>query len=172
MKNFLLKSINKIIFFSFVFVLFAPVLSFAQNSDDAPIKRGGFQIVPKCQGLVVGNQGPVQPKKIGTDSSGSAQYECTWGDLLNLGRRIMLFLIYFCFSLAILSFTWAGFLYVTAFGQMGKIEQAHQIFSKVVTGLILVFAGWLIVATILKTLGVDSAFSLVDFGGVKEFKQP
>ncbi len=150
----------------------------AQNTD--PIKKDGFQIVPKCKGnptieTVKGPDGTTSemlrpPKNIGTESN--PQYECGWYDLLELGRRIMLFMLYISLSLAVFSMTYAGFLYVTAFGEMGKVEKAHGIFTTVVTGLLFVFGGWLIIATILKTLGVKEAFSFLDLGGVAELKDP
>jgi hypothetical protein len=163
----------------FVFSPFFTFKALAQNTD--PIKKEGFQIVPKCKGYptvktVVGPDGTksevssAQP--IGTNPDGSPQYECGWYDLIELGRRVMLFLLYISLSLAVFSMTYAGFLYVTSFGDMGKVEKAHSIFTTVVTGLLFVFGGWLIIATILKTLGVENAFSFLDLGGVSELKDP
>lgn len=182
MKYFLNKIIKYTIGLSLLtFFVCAPVFVMkvsAQNTD--PIKKEGFQIVPKCKGTpvietVTGPDGTTSdmlrpPKNIGTEAN--PQYECGWYDLVELGRRVMLFLLYISLSLAVFSMTYAGFLYVTSFGDMGKVEKAHGIFTTVITGLLFVFGGWLIIATILKTLGVNNAFSFLDLGGVTEFKDP
>lgn len=121
-------------------------------------ESGGFQIVPEC-GTTKAVQGPTQ----NGSGLGTSFDECGWYDLLELVRRIMAFMMWLSASIAVLSFAYAGFLYLTAFGEMGKVEQAHGIFSKVTIGFLFVFLGWLIVATILQTLGVKEAFSLVNF---------
>ena len=141
------------IFASLLFGSFASLPVNAQTQggyDNNPVTDPtGYQIVPKtCVGT--------------TENPG----ECGWFDLLQLARNIMAFLFWLSASIAVLSFAYAGFLYLTAFGEMGKVEQAHGIFSKVIVGFLFVFLAWLIVATILKTMGVDKAFSLVDFGRV------
>lgn len=54
--------------------------------------------------------------------------------------------------LATLSFTYAGWLYLTSQGDTGKIQQAHKIFLRVLQGFIFMGVAYLIVITILNTI--------------------
>lgn len=103
-----------------------------------------FQIVPKC--------------------AENGNVSCGWTELLQLVRNIMSLLLFLSASIAVLAFIYAGFLYLTAFGDMGKVEQAHGIFSKVIIGFLFVFLGWLIVFTILKVVGIEEGFYLINIG--------
>jgi len=87
--------------------------------------------------------------------------ECDWNDFLQLMSRIMKYIIFISASISVLMFAYAGFLYLTAFGEMGKVEQAHKIFSTTITGVIIIMLAWLIVATILKGLQVAPEFSIL-----------
>lgn len=102
--------------------------------------------------------------------------ECGWDDLVRLGGNILNFIIYISAFLAVLAFCYAGFLYMTAFGNMGKVEEAHKIFGSAIVGVFFVLAGWLIVATILKILvsdGGDKAGinTVIEFKGVDTIGQ-
>ena len=103
----------------------------------------------------------------GTKSSST--YDCDWSKLIILANNIVTFLVWLSMFLAILAFCYAGFLYMTAFGEMGKIEQAHGIFKSTMVGLFFVLCGWLIIATILKVLVVgDNANigSIINFSNI------
>lgn len=135
--------------FLIAFFSFSPIELVAQSNNDVESK--GFQIVPtNC----VGGQSTGQTKDLGG---------CGWEDLVTLINTIINFLVYISASLAAIAFAYAGFLYMTAFGQSGKIEQAHGIFTKTLTGIFFVLCGYLLVALILKSLGVDANFSLITF---------
>ena len=105
------------------------------------------------------------------DSGGSK--ECGWADLIILANNIVRFLVFFSVILATMAFCYAGFLYITAFGESGKIEQAHTIFKSALIGVFFVLCGWLIIATILKVLIGDVSNDetginkIVPFQGVK-----
>lgn len=136
-------------FFSFSLAIAANEttnLNLSSEYNDNPSTNSNFQIVPKCA------------------ENGSVK--CGWTELLQLVRNIMSLLLFLSASIAVLSFMYAGFLYLTAFGDMGKVEQAHSIFSKVMIGFLFVFLGWLIVATILKIMGVEEGFYLLNTGQV------
>jgi hypothetical protein len=125
-----------------------------EGSDD-PTKEN-FQLVPSsCFGS---KQAASQDIK----NAGG----CGWKDLIFLINTAIKFMVFIAASLSAIAFAYAGFLYMTAFGQSGKIEQAHGIFSKTITGIFFVLIGWLLVATILKVLGVPNAFSLLNMTGV------
>ena len=131
----------------------APVAHAADPIKDNPASKPGFQLVP-C----------------GSSASGSSA-ECDWAQLIALANRVVNFLVVISVSLAVMAFCYAGFLYITAFGESGKIEQAHTIFKSTLIGVFFVLCGWLIVATILRVL-VDNTDptkiqSIVPFQGVK-----
>lgn len=147
-----------ILFLLFVFA-FVPS-AFAATSlelgsvggDDYIGTDGANQIVPECRG-----------------ENGNG--ECGWEDLVELAKRILNFVVYFSGILAVMAFCYAGFLYMTAFGNMGKVEEAHKIFGSAIIGVFFILAGWLIVATILKILVGDKdeagIETIIDFKGVK-----
>jgi len=60
---------------------------------------------------------------------------------------------------AILLFSYAGFLYVTAQGNTTKISTAHGIFIKVLGGFIIMLSAWFIVYQILDWLTGKTGFS-------------
>lgn len=105
-----------------------------------------------------------------SDCGNSGQRECGWGDMLSFINRIIKFIIYFSSTLAVLAFCYAGFLYLTAFGEMGKVEEAHNIFRTTIIGMIIIMLAWLIVATIIKSLGVKQDFTILDTGNVETVK--
>lgn len=93
--------------------------------------------------------------------------ECDWTQLIVLANNVVKFLVYLAATLVVIAFCYAGFLYMTAFGEMSKIEQAHGIFKSAIVGLFFVICGWLIIATILKVLDVkDTVVDTVDFSSV------
>lgn len=62
------------------------------------------------------------------------------------------FLIYVSVPLATVAIAYAGVIYMTAAGEPGKISKAHEIFRLIVTGLVIMFAAWIIVHTIVAGL--------------------
>lgn len=76
--------------------------------------------------------------------------DCDACMLVTLANNILKFLIAFSVFAAIIAFTWAGFLMVTAAGNEGQITKAKNTFSVVAIGLIIVLASWLIVDTVLR----------------------
>lgn len=110
--------------------------------------QSGFSLVSNC----------IDGKVI----SGSSEMECGWKDLVTLAKNIMYYLIFIGTTLAALSLAYAGFMYATSAGNSGKIEKAHHIFTTVAIGLLFLWGGWLLVATLMSTLGVKSEYSLVN----------
>jgi membrane-associated protease RseP (regulator of RpoE activity) len=140
------KALGIIFVISFVFggVMLVPLVSFGASDDPT---SSDFQLVPACE---------------------SSTGECGWSDLLALISNIMKFLIYISVSIGVLACAYAGFLYITAFGESGKIEQAHKIFSSAITGFLIILLAWLVVATLLKVLDLSSEeFSILDYSGVQ-----
>lgn len=145
-------SVNKFLFFGLVLIVsaFTPAFSLAQAAP-------GYN--PATDSLVAPKQGNCPP-------------DCGWKELMNLFKRLIDFSLFMAASFAVIGFAYAGFLYLTAFGDMGKVEQAHHMFGTIMTGVFIVLCGWLLVATILKTLGVKDSFSLIDLSKVQILQTP
>lgn len=58
--------------------------------------------------------------------------------------------------LAAMFFMYAGWLYISSAGDTAKIERAHKIFKDVGWGFLLLLTAWLIVVTILESLGAKT----------------
>ena len=109
---------------------------------------GGTFLVP----LSVSAQGLVPcGTQVSTDGS-TITNACKFTDLLTLVTNITNFLIIIGTSVATLAFGYAGFLMMTAHGEMGKIEEAKAIFGKVIVGFLFMLSAWLIVHAIEATL--------------------
>ncbi len=106
--------------------------------------QGAGGIVPDCQ---------------------NADGGCTWGDFILLINKFIDFLFYIAGALAAISFAYAGFLYLTSMGSPEQIKKAKSIFGKVVLGLIIALAAWLIVKVILSAVGLKQGqgYSLLGF---------
>lgn len=117
--------------------VFLPMRIHAQYiGSDNPRDTGdnGFQLVP-CDGVVV---------------------PCDFNALMKLLNRAMNFILYMSIPLAAISISYAGYLYISAAGDTGKIETAHKMFGKIIWGFVFVLAGWLIVYSIMSMLlGAD-----------------
>ena len=120
---------------------FVPVITFAQNTGLVP-----------CGTKDINGDGMIK------DLPGAEKEECQFNDLLKLVSNIVDFLIITGTAVAALSFGYAGFLMMTANGEMGKIEEAKAIFGKVMTGFIIMLSAWLIVYAI-ESAFLDSSFT-------------
>lgn len=136
-----------------LFVIMIILFPFSARSQSQNVTSENFQIVPvDCHSV------SADGKSLTKDLGG-----CGWEDLLTLIGNIMKFAVYISASLSAIAFAYAGFLYMTAFGQSGKIEQAHGIFTKTLIGIFFVLCSYLLVALVLKSLGVNANFSLINF---------
>jgi len=88
--------------------------------------------------------------------------DCDFNAFLSLIQRLMKFLIFISIPIATLLFSYAGFLYVTAGGNTGKIQKAHDIFKDVAVGFLIVLSAWLIVNTIVSPLISDNYETLLE----------
>ena len=82
----------------------------------------------------------------------NAAQNCGICDLAQLAQNVLNAGIYIVIFLSAVLFSWAGWKYVTAGGNVGKATQAREIFTNVLVGLIIILAGWLVVDTLMKTL--------------------
>lgn len=79
--------------------------------------------------------------------------QCNWQEFLNTVDRVKNYAFQIVVVLSVIFIAIAGFYYLTAGDNAGKRETAKSIIQNVVIGFFLAAAGWLIVRTILKTLG-------------------
>lgn len=127
----LINNMPKVLTISlFVLIALFPAASFADYVGSDSPKDTGFQLVP-CDGVLI---------------------PCDFNALMTLFNRFINFILYVSIPLAAISFSYAGYLYLSAAGNTGKIEEAHGIFIKVLWGFVFVLSAWLIVYTINKAL--------------------
>lgn len=84
--------------------------------------------------------------------------DCDLCHLVSLGQNVINFLVYITTFVAVILFVYAGFLMVTAGGDMGQISRARSIFTTVAIGFIIALAAWLIIDTVMKTLFNEGAY--------------
>ncbi len=135
-------------FFAATVVLAAPV-----GQANADVVPGGRVLVPFVPDECYGK--PTQ------GSGGVIQTNCGWEQLMQLGQNVINNAIVLAAIAAVISIAFAGYLLLTSEGDSGAIGRAKGILWNVVIGIALTMAAWLLVNTILKWLGVDSAFSLL-----------
>ena len=88
---------------------------------------------------------------------------CDMDDVLTIvGNFINFVLLFIAMPLAACVLMYAGFLMMTAAGNMSKIEEAKKIFKYVLIGLIVAFAAWLMVEALMKGLSVKDEFWLLE----------
>lgn len=95
------------------------------------------------------------------DASGNIKVTCGWEQLMKMGQNIIRNAIYLAAMAAVVSMVYAGYLYMTSGDNAGARKTANGIFGNVIKGIFFTMAAWLLVATILKFLGVDNAYSLL-----------
>ena len=78
--------------------------------------------------------------------------DCGFVNLVNLAQAIIDFIIVISIPISAGLFIYAGFLYVTAVNDSGKVSQAKLIFKTVAIGFTIILSGWLIVYAIITGL--------------------
>lgn len=135
----MLSHSNKILFVVFASIFFLALPVFSAESPQEP----GYLIF--CDPAVDPN-------------------DCDFNDLVELGVRIINFLIIMSTALVAISFVWAGFLYLTSAGDEGQAKKAKSIFTKAGIGFVVVLSAWLIVNTIVSALLLPGqGFTLIGF---------
>ena len=85
---------------------------------------------------------------------------CGFSHLMIMINGIIYFLLFnVAIPVAAILFAYAGFMFMTAAGNEGKISKAKEIFGAVLYGLLIAFLAWLIVNTVLTALGLNSDYS-------------
>lgn len=90
--------------------------------------------------------------------SGTDNDPCTFNKLMTLINKVISFLIFtLALPLAAIAFAYAGFLFLTSGGNTENRSKAKGIFTTVFLGLIAAMAAWLIMYTIISSLGVPTS---------------
>ncbi len=120
-------------------MVFFPAVLNAQNNGTGATEGTGLVI--KCQDggsiLKDANGNPVGDEK-----------ECGYYDLVRQVNRIVFYLFMFSIPLTAISFSYAGFIMLTAGGNSGAISRAKGIFYKVLTGFLFMLIAWVLVKLI------------------------
>ncbi|MCA9352712.1 hypothetical protein KC901_00850 [Patescibacteria group bacterium] len=80
---------------------------------------------------------------------------CGFTDAIRLITRVVEYIFILVIPIAAIVFAYAGFLYLTSGGDPGKRSAARRAMTNVVIGIVIVMAAWLVVRTIVISLGVD-----------------
>lgn len=137
-----MNNYRKTFIFSLIFTLTIMCAAPAVTLADDPLVPCGTETYPYT--TTVGGkevETKVGDKKVG----GTVKNPCGFGDFITLVNNITNFLIILGASFSAVAFGYAGFLMMTAAGEMGKIEEAKAIFGKVVVGFLFMLSAWLIV---------------------------
>lgn len=80
---------------------------------------------------------------------------CKFQDAIKTAEGLVKWIIQIGAVIGAVMFAYAGFLYMTAQGDTGKIGKAHAIFLSVIVGLVVMLAAWLLIELVVNTLVKD-----------------
>ncbi|MDH5442190.1 MAG: pilin [Candidatus Nomurabacteria bacterium] len=96
--------------------------------------------------------------------AGTGSVACGFSTLLETISRIINFILFtLATPLFTILFIYAGVMYMSSGGNETKRTQAKTIIRNVVIGYVIAIAAWLIVATLLRSLGVEGTYVLLNF---------
>lgn len=78
--------------------------------------------------------------------------ECGFTHLLMLVKRVLDWIVMISFPIAVITFSWAGFVLLTSGGNSAKKDDAKKMLWSVIKGFAFILAAWLIVRTIVNVL--------------------
>jgi hypothetical protein len=122
----------------------------AQAQVQPVLMRGGLtSIIPCTIANSKEDPSPTAPSGLNCNS---------WDDFLGVIQFFISSAMKIAVLLATVSFAYAGWLYLTSNGDMGKVKSAHDIFLKVLKGFIFMGLAWLIVKFLLTAIA-DPTYS-------------
>ena len=128
--------------------LFGFIFAFALILLPATVPLMAAGIVPNC------NTGTINK------TTGNYDNTCDFNSLILLINNVIKFLLMDIaapFIAIIIIYT--GYLYMTAGGNAGQTEKAKHILRNVVIGYIIALGAWIIINTIITSLGLDSSIN-------------
>lgn len=84
---------------------------------------------------------------------------CGLADAIILIQRLIEYIFILILPIAAIVFVYVGYLFLTSGGNADKRSKAKKAMLSLVIGIVIIMAAWLIVKTILQTLGVDTSIS-------------
>jgi uncharacterized membrane protein len=82
--------------------------------------------------------------------------DCSFEDLVAAALKLVNWGTIFALEFSVIVLAYAGFKYMTSDGNPGKRSEATGMLLKVVIGIVIIVAAWLIVNVIVTTLGVNT----------------
>ena len=83
------------------------------------------------------------------------QPDCTWGALMALVQTVFTFALkYIAIPVAVIMILFGGITMATSAGNEGKFKKGREIITATFIGLVIVFAAWLIINTVVNFLGI------------------
>lgn len=136
MKTKFLSKARIVIFNTLAFVLFVTALipMFASAQTTNPVSK----VLLDCT------------NKVGTS--------CGWSDLIALVNAMISYAVQLIGIAFVIALLYAGFLYLTSWGDTSKTKKAREMMVKIAWGALYTLCGWVIVYFILTKLGVNSDF--------------
>jgi hypothetical protein len=116
------------------------------NSTQEGLLSGG--LVPDCGYNI----------KTISNSSGTGRM-CGLADIITLIQNIIEYIFILVLPIAAIVFAYVGYLYLTSGGNTAKHTQAKQAMTNLGIGILIILAAWLIIKSVLTTLGVDTGIS-------------
>ena len=87
---------------------------------------------------------------------GTPESPCGFAELLSTVNAVIRFILEYAVApIAVIVFTYGGFLYLTSGGNASQRSRANKMFLNLGRGLFFCLAAWVIVKIILTTLGYD-----------------
>ncbi len=84
---------------------------------------------------------------------------CNFVDFMGLIQRLIGYIFVLVLPIAAIVFAYAGFLFITSGGDPGKKTAAKNAMTKLLIGIVVIMMAWLLVKTVLTSLGVDAKFT-------------
>lgn len=84
---------------------------------------------------------------------------CGLSDLITLIQRVIEYIFILILPIAAIVFVYVGFLYLTSGGNKDKRTKAKKAMTSLGIGILVILAAWLIVKSILSSLGVDTGIA-------------
>ncbi|MSU55250.1 MAG: hypothetical protein EXS46_01770 [Candidatus Taylorbacteria bacterium] len=100
------------------------------------------------------------------ENVGDVSNPCGWNDFIVGITNVTNYFIIMGTAVSALAFGYAGYLMMTAGGEMSKIQEARSIFGKVLVGFLIMLSAWLIVHAI-DAMFISNDFIRSDTTGIK-----
>lgn len=91
---------------------------------------------------------------------------CDLCALFSTANNVIRYLVVLGLVFIAVVIAYAGFMYMTANGDTGKISQAHKMFGKSVAGIVIVLCAYVLIQVLFDILGVDTKFNIFKGGAL------